>query len=138
MITWPSAPPIALGDLRREVVDALANVAPAGVSVTLGPARSIHLPTYVVSPGVPYVRPTEQAPYSTSVVTLLVYVLVGAEVTDPVGALEQLADVAVPALSAGGPIRNATYEGITELGSLIDGPGGVPCRMAVLELNVKR
>lgn len=138
MISFPAVPAVNLGDLRREVVDALANVAPAGVSAILGPAKTVHLPAYVVSPGVPYVRPTEQAPYSTSVVNLLVYVLVGAEVTDPVGALENLAAIAAPALSAGGPIRNATYLGITELGSLIDGPGGVSCRMAVLELDIKR
>jgi hypothetical protein len=124
-----------LGSIRREVIDALAAAAPDGTSTALGPVRSVHLPAYVVSPGVPYVTPTPDAYACAFEIRLIVYALVGAEVVDPTGTLEYLAAIAEPALGA---IRNATYGGITELGSLIDGPGGVSCRMAALELIVKR
>jgi hypothetical protein len=132
-----ASPPVApaLGAIRAEVLGALAAVAPSGTSVGAGPLRSIHLPAFVVSPGVPYVRPIPDAYACAFEIRLIVYALIGAEHVDPVAELEGMAAVAEPALGA---IRNATYAGITELGALIDGPGGVSCRMATLELTIKR
>ena len=98
----------AVGAVRAELLAALVDAAPAGVSVVQAGAQAA-LPALIVTPDAPYIETTGLPASCAYRARFVVWAMVARAVVDPFGELERLCAVVESACDA---VYHATYDGV--------------------------